>query len=322
MNAIEPRRSVLWVLIDGIPVWNGILWDWQPVSILDGTMPFTASTIDSLFTHRIIEDDLTFTGADVFDVFRGLASYALGKQPNGGIYGLDLGDNEAGLSVTVAYTGTDLQFVSDAWSNLVAGYGIEYAFRAGFDANGNLTTFLDLGYPELGQQFPASGLAYSMPGNLIDYVWNRTGSSSANKIIATGTDSTGTGDAWESQYPAGYDLADLGGGYPLLEASAALTTIDVTSQAQIDAYATGLLPLTTGTQLTPVLYLGNEQGPGVTQISLGSWCQIALTSPLHPAGPQGQPGYQGQGRVTGWQLYPPTDQQAEVTWLQLYIPVT
>ena len=119
VNAIEPRRTVLWVLIDGIPIWNGILWDWQPSSILDGTMPFTASTMDSLFAHRLIGDDLTFAGTDVFDVFRGLASYALGKSPNGAVNGLVLGDNEAGLSVTVSYTGADMQFVSDAWSALV-----------------------------------------------------------------------------------------------------------------------------------------------------------------------------------------------------------
>ena len=170
--------------------------------------------------------------------------------------------------------------------------------------NGNLTTYLDLGYPQLGLQFPASGLAYSLPGNLIDYVWTRTGSSSANKVIATATDSGTGGTAWESSYPAGYDLTDLGHGYPLLEQATALTTLQVTEQAQIDNYATGVLPLVTGTQLTPVLYLGNAQGPGVTQISLGSWCQLALTSPLHPAGPQGQPGYQGQGRITGWTCFP------------------
>ena len=324
VNAIEPRRTVLWVLLDGVPVWNGILWDWQPSSILDGTMPWTASTMDSLFAHRVISDDLTFTGMDVFDVFRGLASYAMGKTPNGNVHGITLGSSQAGISVTLTYTGTDMQYVSDAWAALITNYGFEYAFRPGLDLNGNLTTFLDLGYPELGQQFPHSALAYSRPGNLIDYVWNRTGSSSANKIIATGADtsSTGTGSAWTSQYPAGYDLTDLGHGYPLLEASVALTTVDVTTQGQIDGYATGVLPSLTGTQLTPVLYLGNEQGPGVSQITLGSWAQIALTSPLHPAGPQGQPGYQGQGRVTGFTLYPPTDSQAEVTWLQLYIPVT
>ena len=45
--ALECRASVLWCLQDEVPVWNGIVWDWPHMSVLDGTMPFSASTIDS-----------------------------------------------------------------------------------------------------------------------------------------------------------------------------------------------------------------------------------------------------------------------------------
>jgi len=319
--SIANRRTVLWVLLDSVPIWNGILWDWQPQSILDGTMPYTASTFDSLFAYRVIQDDLTFTGMDVFDVFRSLATYALTKDINTGAAGLNLGNSESGISTTVTFAGSDMQLVSDAWANMVAEFGFEYAFRPGFDQNGNLATFLDLGYPELGLQFPQSGLAYSMPGNLLDYQWTATGSTSSNKVIATATDNSGSGTTWTSQYPAGYDLTDLGLGNPLLEQAVSVTTISVTGQAQINAYATGYLPAVTGTQLTPTLWLGNGQGPAVSDIILGSWCQLALTSPLHPAGPNGEPGFQGQARIVGWTLYPPTDQQAEYTWLNCWIPV-
>ena len=317
---IANRRVVMWVLLDNVPVWNGIVWDWQPVSILDGTMPFSASTMDSLFAYRVIQDTLTFTGMDIFDIFRSLANYALTKDVNAGMAGLSLGDNEAGISATVTFTGSDMQLVSDAWTNMVAEFGFEYAFRPGLDANGNLATYLDLGCPELGLPFPQSGLAYNMPGNLLDYQWTATGSTSSNKVIATATDSTGTA-TWTSQYPAGYDLTDLNSGAPLLEQAVSVTTISITDQAQIDAYATGYLPAVTGTQLTPTLWLGNGQGPAVSDIILGSWCQIALTSPLHPAGANGQPGYQGIARIVSWTLYPPTDQQAEYTWIGLWIPV-
>lgn len=321
-NSIANRRTMIWLLLDGTPVWNGILWDWQPQTILDGTMPFSASTFDSLFAYRVIQDTLTFTGMDVFDIFRSLVTYALTKDVNGQAAGLNLGSNESGVSATVTFTGSDMQLVSDAWQNMVAEFGFEYAFAPGLDVNGNLTTYLNLGYPELGLTFPQSGLAYNMPGNLLDYQWTATGSTSSNKVIATATDSSGSGTTWTSQYPAGYDLTDLNAGNPLLEQAVSVTTISVTDQAQIDAYATGYLPAVTGTQLTPTLWLGNGQGPAVSDIVLGSWCQLALTSPLHPAGPNGQPGYQGQGRITGWSLYPPTDQQAEYTWLNLWIPVS
>jgi hypothetical protein len=322
-GSIASRRTVLWCLLNNVPVWNGITWDWQPQSILDGTMPFVASTMDSIAGYRVISDDLNFTGQDVFDVFRSLLNYALTKDIGTSVAGISLGSNESGIPVTISFAGSDMQLVSDAWSTLLSMYDFEYAFRPGFDASGNLVTYLDLGSPVLGLPFPQSALAYSMPGNLLDYQWTATGSSSANHIIATasGTDADGNAVTYTSQYPHGYDLIDLNSGAPLLEQAVSVTTISVTAQSQIDAYADGYLPMTTGTQLTPVLWLGNGQGPAVSDIVLGSFAQIALTSPLHPAGPDGQPGYQGQARITGWQLYPPTDQQAEYTLLNCWIPV-
>ena len=321
--ALQCRRSVLWAILDGVPVWNGIVWDWVPTTVLDGTLPFSASTMDSLFASRVIEDDLTFTNADVFDVFRGLCNYALTKDVNCGVAGLNLGTAESGVTVTVSWTGSNMEQVSGAWSDLIALCNFEYSFRPGLDTNGNLATFLDLGYPELGQQFPASGLAYTLPGNLLDYQWTETGSSSYNKVIGTGSDSTGSGTTWVSEYPHGYDLVDLAQGFPLLETSAAITTLDVTEQAEVDAFADGVLPSVTGTQLTPLLVLGNEQQPSVKDITLGSWCQVALTSPLHPANADGSPGYQGLARIIGWTLYPPVDaQQAEYTQIQTWIPTS
>jgi hypothetical protein len=44
---------------------------------------------------------------------------------------------------------------------------------------------------------------------------------------------------------------------------------------------------------------------------LGSSAQLSLTSALHPAGPDGAPGFTGLGRVTGWTLMPGGDEQAE-----------
>jgi hypothetical protein len=322
-NSIVNRARVLWALVNAVPVWNGILWDWQPQSVLDGTMPFIASTMDSIAGYRVIADDLNFVGMDVFDIFRSLLNYALTKDIDCSVAGIVNGSNEAGIPVTLSLAASDMQLVSDAWSTLLSMYDFEYAFRPGFDANGNLVTYVDLGAPMLGLPFPQSGLAYAMPGNLLDYQWTATGSSSANHIIATasGTDDSGNSVTYTSQYPRGYDLADLATGAPLLEQAVSVTTISVTSQAQIDAYADGYLPMVTGTQLTPVLWLGNGQGPPVSDIVLGSWTQLALTSPLHPAGPQGQPGYQGQARITGWEVYPPTDQQAEYSLLNCWIPV-
>jgi hypothetical protein len=468
--AVEPEKSVLWTFQDGQPVWNGIIWDWPHQSILDNTLPISASTPDSLFSHRLITDDLSFVSADIFDIFRALAVYATSKTPNGQFAGLVMGASQAGVVATVSYAGADRKPVYDAWTDLISAYGFEYSFRPGVDVNGSLFTALDLGYPELGLPLGESGLAYNLPGNLLDYRFSRTGSTSSNRVYATASSSgtltainansdfeatvlpwtaingatlvqspswsstgsfsaqfsgdgatanpamlseavgvtplsgytlsaqlfstsgwatvqlsirwlnaagtefsavscapvnvsggqagsatlsasapgaavqaqavvqmtgipiptvlmnadqvilspaTPTSQAWASQLPHGQDDAVLADGYPLLESSAALSTAVVSSQAQIDGYADGLLPAVTGTQLVPLLTLGAGQLPAVKDITLGSYCQFNATSVLHPANPDGSPGLQLVGRVTGWTLYPPSQNQTEYSWIQL-----
>lgn len=183
--AVENEKSVLWVFQDQQPVWVGIIWDWPHMSVLDNTLPITASTPESLFAHRQISDTLTFTNADIFDVFRSLAVYALAKTPNGQLAGFTMGTNKAGVTTSVTYNSTDLKLISDAWTDLISAYDFEYSIRPGIDPSGNLFMSLDLGYPTLGLGLDAAGLAFNLPGNLQDYRFTRTGSSSSNLVVAT-----------------------------------------------------------------------------------------------------------------------------------------
>src|ERR1035441_2323356 len=123
--AVEPEKSVLWCFQDAVPVWGGIIGDWPHMSVLDNTLPLTCSTVESLFQKRLITDDLTFTNADIFDVFRGLAAYALGKDPAAGVAGFTMGSNESGVTTTISYAGSDKKAVYDAWTDLVTAYAFE-----------------------------------------------------------------------------------------------------------------------------------------------------------------------------------------------------
>jgi hypothetical protein len=468
--AVEPEKTVLWAFQDSVPVWNGIIWDWPHQSILDNTLPLAASTPESLFQHRVIEDNLSFVNMDVFDIFRALVTYALAKQPNGQMAGLVMSAAESGQIISIDYDATDLQFVYDAFTSLITSYNFEYSIRPAVNQNGSLYMSLDLGYPTLGLPLASSGLAYNFPGNLTDYSFPRTGSTAANKVIATGSadaettanatptfeaglggwtgangatlsitsawsysgtvsmamqgngttanpaaqtedvpilpstayswsseffseqgwanvvlnvvwlneakgvigtvsaaavdlaaatasdqnmtvtspsnaawavgqiemqgtpsagvvlycdecefGTAGSGDEtnWQSEPPAGVDMVTLDAGYPLLETTVSLTTVTVTSQGQINAYANGQLQQLTGTQLVPMLTLGTGQGPGANQIVLGSYAAFNATSLLHPATDSGEPGLQINGRVVGWTLNPPSDQQAESTQIQM-----
>lgn len=316
IQALTPRKAVIWVLQDGVPIWNGLQPDWVPTTILQNQLPVQAASMEWILGKRIINSDLVFTSADVFDMARGIIQFAFSKTPNGQVAGITYTAGESGITGTVTFDGTQNQDCLSALGTLVSTYGIEFSFRPYMDQYGNLRTNVDLGYPALGQPFPQSGLVYNFPGNLLDYEFVATGSTGANSLIgsAQSTDASGNSTALTG---SAIDETDIGNGYPLFEAAVSPTGVTFTSDQQVSNYCAGLLPSVTATQLAPIVVLGNGQYPPLNITQLGSYASVAFTSPLHPAGPGGSPGFTGTGRVVSWTAYPPTSQQAEYAQIQL-----
>lgn len=316
--ALEPWRSVLWMLQDQQPVWGGPVTGWPHQSVTDGTLPVSASTIEAVFQSRVISSTLTFKNADIFDIFRGLALYATGKSPNAVIAGLDLGSALSGITDTVTFDGTQLQKVYDAWTWMLGEYGFEYSFRPAITPGGTLATVLDLGYPAIGRQLGPSGLQMVYPSpQVTDYAYPRVAQyGPANSVIATAQTSTKT---YTSHAPHGQLADELSEGYPLLEDTASLTGLSSASQALVNAFADSAASDESVTAMaTPTVKLGAEGYPKVSQVSLGDWAEFAASSDLHPPDPvTGAPGLQVQGRISSWTLYPPGGQQAEATWYTL-----
>ncbi len=316
LAAITPRKAVLWCLQDGVPIWAGILWDWVPTTILQNQVPVQASTMEFLLGKRIIDTDLVFTGADVFDMARGVVQFAFSKTPAGQVAGVTYAAGESGIIDSLTFDGSQNQDCLSALGTLVSTYGIEFNFRPYMDQYGNLRISVDLGYPALGQPYPQSGLAYNFPGNLLDYAFVATGSTGANSLIGSAQSTGASGDGIALTGSA-IDETDIGNGYPLTEAAVSPTGVSFSTDAQVAGYCQGLLPSTTATQLAPLVVLGNGQYPPLKVTQLGSYASVAFTSAMHPAGPDGTPGFTGTGRIVSWEAYPPTSQQAEYAQVQM-----
>jgi hypothetical protein len=313
LTAVARRKTVLWVMQAGAMVWNGIIWDWQHSSILDGTLPLGCATIDSLLSRRIINTTISVTG-DVFDIARAIVGYALGKTPNGTIAGLTFSPGSSGITDSVTFDQSQRQTCMDALNTLTSVYGIEWSFRPYQDSAGNFLTSFDLGYPALGQPFPASGLDYQFPGNCLDYAFPVSGSAGASRVLATAT-ASGTGGG--NLFGRATDETDAANGFPLTETAVSASSANWATNDQVKAYAEGVLAGMTPDVLTPLLTLPGGVYPQVAQTALGSYAQFTATSWLHPAGPGGAPGFAGTGRVVSWTLSPPQPGQAETTQIQL-----
>ena len=88
------------------------------------------------------------------------------------------------------------------------------------------------------------------------------------------------------------------------------------TQSQIDDWADGQVAMLTAGMTAPVLNVGGSGWPRPQDIHLGDAAQLALTSQLHPPGPGGEPGYQGEVRITGVTVYPDGPSQSSYTQLQ------
>jgi hypothetical protein len=334
LRALTCRRAILWALADGWPVWAGIQLDWPQMSMAQGTLSVSAQTVDAVYGKRLISDTIEYQAADLFTAFLDLAQYGLTKQSSyiatggvsppatrpAGYLALMASQGRlarvtlpsgitSGVPWTASYTYSDLTQVSSAWSDMCASGNLEYWFQPGFSAAGELEVSLRLGYTQLGRPLADSGIVLTYPGNALDYGWTVTGSQSSNYVWATAPPN-GAELTWLSVYPYGADLADLAT-YPVFESTVSWQGSVVTEQSQVNAFAQGQVALTTSGMTTPTVNVGGSGYPRLADIQLGDSAMLAFTSPMHPAGQNGEPGLQQEVRITGWTWYPSGPSQSE-----------
>jgi len=317
LAALEPRKTLLWVLQDGFPIWAGIVWDWPHTSAVSNQLPINAAEVGSLFSRRQVRANQTFTTTDLFAIFRGLLTYTLGKA-NGGVSALVLGSSTAGATASTTFAAANLPKILDCLNQLTAQYGFEYAFTPNWDSTGTVPQIqLQLGYPTLRRPVATTNLQLLYPSAYVtDYAFPRVGSASVNSLLATATSAGSI--PWQSGSTHGQNSTDLASGYPLLEDSTAYTAAAITIQAQIDAVADGRIARLSGCTTIPSVTIAGGGYPTAGQIQLGDEANLVATSPLHPADPiSGAPGLQQLVRIIGWTVKPPTDQQPESTVLAL-----
>lgn len=317
MAAVEPFKSVFWVFQDDIPIWAGPVVGWSPTTLVGSQLPFQAATMETMFQYRLISQNLNYTTQDVASIMRSLALYALTKGNNSQIAGFSTSGMPVGINTSVIYTGSYYQSVYDAWNTLLQQYNFEFTIQPVQLSPTSLGFTMNIGAP-LMRPYSQTGLQFIYPSaNAIDYAWARQTNSVGNYLYVTGTTASSSATQFVSQPPNGVNLAEIGQGYPLLESTVS-TQQPVTSIADVNNYANSwIFTSSIAGQVTPVITLGPGSYPRVADIALGDECLFAATSAIHPGQPDGSPGVIFDGRITGWNIVPPSQGNPETVQLNL-----
>lgn len=301
------RRTALYVVRDTVPVWGGVIWRARPV---DGATKASiyAQTFESYLDHREIRTSAVFTQADQLDIVRSLLT-TMQADPRGNI-ALTASQNDSGVLRDRTYNGWERPLLLTTVQQLAEVIdGFEFTVDVGMDANGEPTRTMVLGYPQLGA---ARGLVLEYPGSIVDYEWPTDGISSANALSALGA---GEGTSMLIRDGVSQRAADeLAAGYPILEKSVSYK--DVTSVTTLQAHADEDLDAAVGDVTIPTVVL-RDTFPVFGTYALGDTVRIRITSPYHPARPDGSPGVDRRARIVGWKVTPPDGDKPEKIELTL-----
>ena len=282
IGGVWPRRNLIFALLNETPIWAGIIWNWAHTTMKGNSLPLKATTLESLLNKRTIDETLTYTTEDPFNIVRDLISYALSKSAEAAIPSLAVSSNLLGTTTSVSYAKADHTPVWDAIKALADANGFEYALLPQWNG-GSLGVLLYLGTPSIGTTLPSASLTY--PGNVTDASWPIMGEGCNNSVLALG-DTPTNGVQLTSVAPYGVDQQDLDQGYPLMQTTVSCSNRGLTTQAMIDAFADAEVAMqVTATNSPEVIVPVN----GPNQLSLvnlrsGNYVNLSLLSPLTPTG--------------------------------------
>ncbi|MCW2903140.1 MAG: hypothetical protein JWO67_5405 [Streptosporangiaceae bacterium] len=281
------------------PAWGGIVMKNRPTGTGHTTAEITAETLEGYWGRRKIKQDLTQTGADLFNVVRAIISQL--QAITGGNLRMAVTSNLHGSTTTITYLGKDRTRALDAINRLAEVASFEYTIT--WNRTGNtFTPTLVLAAPGLATTLDPVSLEF--PGNLAAPIDTPSDGGDAPNAV-TGIGSSGTAGA-----PLISEAADttgeLAAGYPIFEDE--IQFRDETDQTRLDARTQTALNAKLADHTVPTVELRppeRDTDLNLGDLVLGLPVRLRCTCPYHPAGTDGRPGYDTTSRrITGWTVAP------------------
>ncbi len=225
---LEPGRTVIWVLRDGVPMWGGIIWAFE-ADLEQRVVRFAGKDFFSYYGMRTINNTTTWVAGvdDQFTIVEELIAYAA-AQGGGDIGTTVVYESLTGRTRDRTYYYFEHKTIAEAILQLAAvDDGFDFAIDYSGSQSAGLEHQLSLAYPRRGR---TTNLTFDTKKNVRLLSWSQDALASANKVWAMGS---GEGD--NMVQTSASDPSKLAS-FPLLET--VTQHKDVTEQQTIIDHAT------------------------------------------------------------------------------------
>ena len=314
----EGRLSV-YAYRDGECWWGGFVDNTRVVSShLGSELQIKGATFESYADRREARNEGNHTGVEQTQYARILWDYMQSTGP-----GSNIGVNTNIPNLTtkardMSWLPSDIRTVSSILkevSNRVDGF--EWAIDV-YDDGASRHRDLVVGYPIIGR--PDAGMVLEYPGDIITYEIEGDALDGATSFQARGKApnpvGAPSGGGVSQKIPpimSSKEFNDDGlhsAGYVRIDATVDRPT--VTEVATLDAWAELALKMRSGPLVLPAVVARMDN---ITQATLGSNLRLRISDHPFPAGPYGEPGWEGSARVIGYEISPGEFGSADVVKL-------
>lgn len=276
VDALEEGRTAIFVDRDGVLVWGGILWTLSR-SNTGASITLGGQDFWSYFARRYVTKTVAWTNVDQLVIASAIVNTAQ-AQPSGDI-GVKVPNIASGILRSLTLPGDQFTLVSDAVQSLATlQSGFDFAIDVAYSGTPPTPTLnLTLSYPGRGRTAATSNLVFSVPGNILSYMWPEDGTSLATTVYALGSGSGPTMLRGTGSTPSLLDA-----GYPLLE-----TTVPYKStinQALLDAQAKSQAVVFGQPVVAATLNVRADADPVLGTYIVGDEARIQITDSQFPQG--------------------------------------
>jgi hypothetical protein len=288
-DLLQPGRTALYVVRDGMPVWGGIIWTTKYASA-DRSVEIGAAGFLSYFDRRRVlaasyvpgRDDVgalgptTYAEVDQAEIARELIRTAQ-AHPGGDIGVRAAPHAPAGPARprTLSYQAYELKSVGEALRELAElDEGPDFLIDVTYE-DGTPVRRLHVGDPRLGQDGAPHVWEYG--ANLMAYTWPCDGASMAGRVFALGAGSE-SGQLIEAAADPGLTAA----GWPLTETEVSYAHLD--DRQVLASIAAATLRTVSRPVILPELVVRADREPVLGSYQVGDHAQVVIRDDFFPDG--------------------------------------